>query len=153
MLSVAVLSLFFNLIQIKILHSGEGGHVHAGGQPCSGHGANSGHAHDHSHAAIGHNHEHHDHEHGHDHSHNHSHDNGHNDELVHSHDHNSDDHQEVAPRRNLNIDAAFLHILGDLLNSVGVIVAATIVFFWPQLWMVDPICTYLFGAIVLWTTR
>ena len=31
MLSIAVLSFFFNLIQIKILHSGEGGHVHAGG--------------------------------------------------------------------------------------------------------------------------
>ena len=38
MLSVAVLSFFFNLIQIKILHSGEGGHVHAGGKKCSGHG-------------------------------------------------------------------------------------------------------------------
>ena len=53
----------------------------------------------------------------------------------------------------MNIDAAFLHILGDLLNSVGVIIAATIVFFWPSLWMVDPICTYLFAIIVLWTTR
>lgn len=30
MLSVAILSLVFNLIQIKILHSGEGGHMHAG---------------------------------------------------------------------------------------------------------------------------
>ena len=32
MLGVAILSFFFNLIQIKILHSGEGGHVHLGGQ-------------------------------------------------------------------------------------------------------------------------
>lgn len=31
MLSVACLSFVFNLIQIKILHSGEGGHVHLGG--------------------------------------------------------------------------------------------------------------------------
>ena len=31
MLTVAVTSFFFNLIQIKILHSGEGGHVHIGG--------------------------------------------------------------------------------------------------------------------------
>ena len=31
MLTIAVLSLFFNLIMIKILHSGEGGHVHIGG--------------------------------------------------------------------------------------------------------------------------
>jgi len=31
MLTVACMSFVFNLIQIKILHSGEGGHVHAGG--------------------------------------------------------------------------------------------------------------------------
>ena len=34
-------------------------------------------------------------------------------------------------KKNLNIDAAFLHILGDLLNSVGVIIAAVIVYIWP----------------------
>lgn len=53
----------------------------------------------------------------------------------------------------MNLDAAFLHILGDLLNSVGVIIAATIIYFWPQYWYVDPICTYFFAVIVLWTTR
>ena len=62
-------------------------------------------------------------------------------------------HRKNPPRSNLNIDAAFLHILGDLLNSVGVIIAALIIYFWPSLWMVDPICTYLFALIVLWTTR
>ena len=56
-------------------------------------------------------------------------------------------------KRNLNVDAAFIHILGDLLNSVGVIIAALIVYFWPDMWYVDPICTYFFAAIVLWTTR
>ena len=56
-------------------------------------------------------------------------------------------------KRNLNVDAAFLHILGDLLNSVGVIIAALIVYKWPSLWWVDPLCTYLFAVIVLWTTR
>ena len=56
-------------------------------------------------------------------------------------------------KRNFNVDAAFLHILGDLLNSVGVIIAALIVYFWPEMWYVDPICTYLFAIIVLWTTR
>ena len=55
--------------------------------------------------------------------------------------------------KNLNVEAAFLHILGDLLNSVGVIIAATLIFFWPELWYVDPICTYIFAIIVLWTTR
>ena len=56
-------------------------------------------------------------------------------------------------KKNLNVEAAFLHILGDLLNSVGVIIAATIVYIWPEYWYVDPICTYFFALIVLWTTR
>ena len=64
MLFVAILSFFFNLIQIKILHSGEGGHVHVGGQKCS-HGHEHGHDHHHHH---GHSHSHsHHHEHHHDH--------------------------------------------------------------------------------------
>mmetsp|Transcript_21400 Transcript_21400/g.26333 ORF Transcript_21400/g.26333 Transcript_21400/m.26333 type:complete len:323 (-) Transcript_21400:276-1244(-) len=149
MLSVAVLSLFFNLIQIKILHSGEGGHVHADGRQCSGHGHGNHHVHsiepDHNHS------HHHEHSHSH-HEHSHSHDDHHH-AHQHNHDHDHEHSHEAPARRNLNIDAAFLHILGDLLNSVGVIIAATIVFFWPDLWMVDPICTYLFAVIVLWTTR
>ena len=56
-------------------------------------------------------------------------------------------------KRNLNVDAAFLHILGDLLNSVGVIIAAVIIYFRPEAWMCDPICTYIFALIVLWTTK
>ena len=36
MLVVAVMGLIFNLIQMKILHSGDG-HYHLGGEECSGH--------------------------------------------------------------------------------------------------------------------
>ena len=36
--------------------------------------------------------------------------------------------------------------------SVGVIIAATIVYFFPKLWYADPLCTYLFSIIVAWTT-
>jgi len=53
MLIVAVMSLIFNLIQMKILHSGDG-HYHLGGE----------HEHDHDHG-----HTHHDHSHSHSHSH------------------------------------------------------------------------------------
>ena len=53
----------------------------------------------------------------------------------------------------MNVRAAFLHILGDLLNSIGVIIAATIIFIDNNIWYVDPICTYIFAIIVLWTTR
>lgn len=37
MLWIAFASLIFNLIMIKVLHSGEGGHAHPGGGSCPGH--------------------------------------------------------------------------------------------------------------------
>ena len=55
-------------------------------------------------------------------------------------------------KRNLNVEAAYLHVLGDLLNSIGVIFAATVILIWPNLWYVDPICTYFFSLIVFYTT-
>lgn len=42
--------------------------------------------------------------------------------------------------------------MGDMLMSVGVIIAATIIFIWPELWQFDPICTYLFSVIVMCST-
>ena len=54
--------------------------------------------------------------------------------------------------KNINVDAAFLHVMGDMLMSVGVIIAATIIYIWPDLWYFDPICTYLFSIIVMCTT-
>lgn len=39
-----------------------------------------------------------------------------------------------------------------MLMSVGVIIAATFIYFYPSLWMADPLCTYLFSVIVCVTT-
>ena len=39
-----------------------------------------------------------------------------------------------------------------MLMSVGVIIAATIIYFFPDYWYADPLCTYLFSIIVLFTT-
>ena len=39
-----------------------------------------------------------------------------------------------------------------MLMSVGVIIAATIIYFYPSLWYADPLCTYLFSVIVMTTT-
>jgi zinc transporter 2 len=52
----------------------------------------------------------------------------------------------------MNIDAAYLHVMGDMLMSVGVIIAAIIIYMWPNMWYFDPICTYLFSVIVCFTT-
>ena len=54
--------------------------------------------------------------------------------------------------RNINVDAAFLHVMGDMLMSVGVIIAALFIYFYPSLWYADPLCTYLFSVIVMTTT-
>nr|XP_020461437.1 zinc transporter 4 [Monopterus albus]XP_020461438.1 zinc transporter 4 [Monopterus albus] len=52
----------------------------------------------------------------------------------------------------LAVRAAFIHALGDLLQSVGVLIAAYIVRFKPDLKVADPICTYIFSLLVLFTT-
>lgn len=56
-------------------------------------------------------------------------------------------------KRNLNVEAAYLHILGDMLNSVGVIIASTLIYWDERLWFLDPVCTLLFAGIVFYTTR
>ncbi|XP_041951619.1 zinc transporter 2 [Alosa sapidissima] len=53
---------------------------------------------------------------------------------------------------NTSVRAAFIHVLGDLLQSVGVMVAAIIIYFRPEYKVADPICTFLFSVFVLATT-
>mgnify|MGYP000933806982 CR=1 FL=1 len=87
-----------------------------------------------------------DHHHDHDHDHDHGHDHDH----AHDHGHSHGGEEKLA--RNINVDAAYLHVLGDMLMSVGVIIAATLIYFAPSLWYADPLCTYLFSVIVMCTT-
>ncbi len=54
--------------------------------------------------------------------------------------------------RNINIRAAFIHIIGDLIQSIGVLIAALIIFYKPSLKIADPICTIIFSVIVISTT-
>ncbi|KAL5509423.1 hypothetical protein EMCRGX_G004796 [Ephydatia muelleri] len=53
---------------------------------------------------------------------------------------------------NINMRAAFIHVIGDLIQSVGVVIAGYIIKFWPSLKLADPICTFLFSALVLFST-
>ena len=54
------------------------------------------------------------------------------------------------------IRAAYIHILGDMIQSAGVLIAALIIYFFqdthPRVRIVDPICTFCFAIIVLCTT-
>lgn len=64
----------------------------------------------------------------------------------HSHDHN-----------NTSVRAAFIHVLGDLLQSLGVLLAAIIIYFWVSdhlvkpLYQCDPL--YLIRAIISFSPR
>ncbi|MPC27862.1 Zinc transporter 2 [Portunus trituberculatus] len=53
---------------------------------------------------------------------------------------------------NINVRAAFIHVLGDLIQSIGVLIAAYIIRFYPQYKIADPICTFIFSVLVLFTT-
>ena len=45
-----------------------------------------------------------------------------------------------------------LHVLGDLLNSIGVIIAAVIIWFYPEARIADPIVTFVFTIIIIGTS-
>ncbi|MFN9900960.1 MAG: cation transporter [bacterium] len=45
-----------------------------------------------------------------------------------------------------------MHLIGDLLQSIGVIIASIVIIVRPDFKIVDPICTYLFSVLVIFTT-
>lgn len=54
---------------------------------------------------------------------------------------------------NINVSAAFIHVLGDALQSVGVMIAAALIWYSDNRWSIaDPICTFVFSVLVLFTT-
>ncbi|MGH0162019.1 UNVERIFIED_CONTAM: hypothetical protein FKN15_002809 [Acipenser sinensis] len=61
-------------------------------------------------------------------------------------------HSHDKSHGSLAVRAAFIHALGDLVQSVGVLVAAYIIRFKPEYKIADPICTYVFSVLVLFTT-
>ncbi|XP_076605169.1 proton-coupled zinc antiporter SLC30A2-like [Chaetodon auriga] len=62
------------------------------------------------------------------------------------------DHSHGHGHGNASVRAAFIHVVGDLLQSVGVLLAATIIHIRPEYKVADPICTFLFSILVLGTT-
>lgn len=130
---------------------------------------------DHDHDDHDHdNHDHRDHDHGaHDHDdHNHDHD----EESHIDHDHGHGHHKESAAllstqnkgksyltvnkdlkvsapkKRNVNLHAAYVHVLADLAQSVVVLVAGLIIWYKPTWQLVDPICTLIFSFMVCYAT-
>jgi len=163
-------------------HGHDHGHGHSHGGHSHSHGL-FGHSHEHDHAHDHkHGHEH-SHDHDHAHNHDHKHDHGHHDHAHahdHSHDHKHDHltkagegHQQLeiatnpnkvdvkskknlsrpSDSENLNVRATIIHILGDILQSIGVIIASILVWINPEkMKIADPIITFIFAVIVLITT-
>lgn len=106
---------------------------------------------------------HHDHKHEHDHEHDHDHDHshGHGDGGCSGHGHSAVHEPHDAEgchghshggrlRINENMRAAFLHVLGDALGSIGVIISGLVIRYGssPNRFLVDPLCSLLIVIII-----
>uniref|UniRef100_A0A7N0SVY0 Metal tolerance protein 1-like n=1 Tax=Kalanchoe fedtschenkoi TaxID=63787 RepID=A0A7N0SVY0_KALFE len=144
MFAVSAIGLLVNIIMALVL-----GHNH-------------GHGHDHGHGDHGHGHE--DHHEG-THSHGIStvahHHGSHSKACEHSHggEHHENDLSDplvkkpkAEKQQNINVQGAYLHVLGDFFQSIGVMIGGAIIWFKPEWKIVDLICTLLFSLIVLATT-
>uniref|UniRef100_A0A668AS80 Probable proton-coupled zinc antiporter SLC30A3 n=1 Tax=Myripristis murdjan TaxID=586833 RepID=A0A668AS80_9TELE len=79
--------------------------------------------------------------------------------ILHSHSHGfpysqlqTGEEQRGHSHGNASVKAAFVHVVGDLLQSLGVLLAAIIIHVWPDYKIADPICTFLFSVLVLGST-
>lgn len=54
-------------------------------------------------------------------------------------------------KENLNVRGAFLHIIGDLLGSIGAIVAGLVIYFW-HFYPADPIISVIIAGFVLYSS-
>ncbi|XP_009469384.1 PREDICTED: zinc transporter 8 [Nipponia nippon] len=74
----------------------------------------------------------------------------------HSHGAQAREHTSAPPEKaalsNASLRAAFVHAIGDLFQSISVLISALIIFFKPEYKIADPICTFVFSIFVLATT-
>ena len=178
MLIVGGVGLGINLAGLVIFsHGGGGGHGHSHGGGGHGHSHGSstsssskkkkqqagdvGHGHSHSHGS------------GSDHSHSHSHGHGHSDtdgDLEHGHSHgtnatstsnsivaaedSSGSNDSGKARMSMNVHGVLLHVAGDALGSIGVMISAAIIAFttWPHREVADPLASLFIVFIIAFGT-
>ncbi|KAK4268942.1 hypothetical protein QN277_022166 [Acacia crassicarpa] len=158
MFLVAAFGLVVNIIMAVLL-----GHDHGHGHDDHHHGLGHGHNHGHGFTVSTH-HDHHHHHSGEDHKHHHDEEDphhSHEDDKHHHHAHDSaaeplldgsKDKPEKKRRWNVNVQGAYLHVLGDSIQSVGVMIGGAIIWYKPEWQIVDLICTLIFSVVVLFTT-
>ncbi|MBT7781567.1 MAG: cation transporter [Anaerolineae bacterium] len=74
----------------------------------------------------------------------------------HAHSHNHDDHAHgekghTHEQEDLNVKSAYLHVIGDALASVGVVVAGIIIYFTDWTW-IDPLMSVAIGILILFSS-
>lgn len=166
MFIVAAFGLVVNVVMALLLghdHAhGHGGHDHGHGEHDHGHGG-----HDHGHSNEDHNNRHrygikittHDHHHEenfqHSDDHHHAHEAGLMAPLLEGSsegEHKVKGGVKQKTQRNINVQGAYLHVLGDSIQSIGVMIGGAIIWYKPEWKIIDLICTLIFSAIVLGTT-
>ncbi|KAG2676903.1 hypothetical protein I3843_12G075000 [Carya illinoinensis] len=157
---------------------GHGGHGHGHGDHGHGHGGHD-EMHNHGLTITTHHHpHHHHHEAKHDDEHHHAHEADHTEPHHHYEAKHDDEHHHAhgadhtepllktcsegetktkyaakqKKQRNINVQGAYLHVLGDSIQSVGVMIGGAIIWYKPEWKIIDLICTLIFSAIVLGTT-
>lgn len=89
----------------------------------------------------------------------HGHNHDHHDHHDHGHGGCSHGHSNHKVFENINIQAAYIHIISDIILSIGVIISASVIYFvagndteWSAWQLADPFCTYLFSIVALYST-
>ncbi|KAI9347281.1 cation efflux protein [Obelidium mucronatum] len=101
--------------------------LHSSDGGCShSHGGGGGHGHTHPHGG----------------SHEHAHSHGSN--FCHGHSHTTN--------MDINVRAAAVHVISDLISSIGVMIASIILLLKPEWTIVDPLCTFFFSVLVFGST-
>ncbi|CAM8967129.1 unnamed protein product [Rhodiola kirilowii] len=107
---------------------------------------------------LGHNHSHH----GCGHHHQHDHDHDHKNHQHHDHDKSCEEEEiHLVPNSpgqikvlnlNINLQGAYLHVIADLIQSVGVMITGAIIWAKPDWLIADLICTIIFSVLALSAT-
>ncbi|RYH08168.1 cation diffusion facilitator family transporter [archaeon] len=66
--------------------------------------------------------------------------------------HDGHAHVHAHHSKDVNIEAAYLHVLTDLIQSIGVAIAGLILWHYPNYEIIDPVCTFIFSFIALSST-
>ncbi|XP_027911298.1 metal tolerance protein B-like [Vigna unguiculata] len=152
MLAIATFGFVLNFIMVAWIGHDHSHHHHHGCEDSS---------HDHSH------HHHHHEDSGHDHSHHHHHEDSGHYHSHHHHDHGNKELSIISDEEsatlvssshtktnvlNLNLQGAYLHVMADMIQSVGVMIAGAIIWAKPKWFIVDLVCTLIFSVLSLSAT-